>query len=405
MNEATSMNEDQRVLIAGAGPVGCTAALMLARSGIPVTLIESEPTLVEDLRGSTFHPPSLDMLDDLGVTEKLIPQGLVAPKYQFRDRTTGAYAEFDLGVLEGCTRHPFRLQCEQFKLTRTILPMLQALPASDVRFSTSVQTITQNDQGVSVVVETPDGPETLTGRYLIGTDGARSTVRRQMEIELEGFTYPELFLVVSTDFPFEDHLEGLSYVNYISDPEEWCTLLRVPDFWRALFPTDPNKSEDELVDPDTLQAKLGRLASSDAPFHIEHTTLYRIHQRVARQYRKGNVLLAGDACHLNNPLGGMGMNGGLHDAVNACEKIIRIFHDGASEDLLDLYERQRRGVTIEFVQSQTMQNKKNIEQAEDAARLQHIASLNEMIAKKDEAITFLRRNNMIDAVERSYAIT
>ena len=399
------MASGPRVLIAGAGPVGCTAALMLARNGIPVTLIESAPALAEDLRASTFHPPTLDMLDDLGLTEKLIPQGLIADKYQYRDRATGSYAEFDLGLLANCTRHPFRLQCEQFKLTRTILPMLQALSGADVRFGCTVQSVEQNQSGVSVSVETAEGTETLRGRYLIGADGARSAVRRQMDIELEGFTYPELFLVVSTDFPFENHLKGLSHVNYIADREEWCTILRVPKFWRVLFPTDPDKSEEELIQPDVLQARLARLAPSAEVFDIKHVTLYRIHQRVARHYRKGNVLLAGDACHLNNPLGGMGMNGGLHDAVNACEKLIRIIQQGGDEDLLDLYERQRRSVTIEYVQAQTMQNKKNIEQMEDGARLQHIAKLNQMIADKDEAVAFLRRNNMVDAVERSYQIT
>ena len=399
------MDINNHVIVAGAGPVGCTAALILAQAGIKVTVIEPEPALVEDLRASTFHPPSLDMLDDLGVTEKLIPQGLIASKYQYRDRATGAYAEFDLSVLSGKTKYPYRLQCEQYKLTRTIEPMLAETGNGEIRFSTAVTKVTDHADHVEVTLKGPDGEETLKGRYLIGADGARSEVRKEMEIELEGFTYPELFLVVSTDFPFEDHMPNLSHVNYLSDAEEWCTILRVPGFWRVLFPTIEGTPESELVDPANIEERMQRLVKSDAPYNIVHTTLYNIHQRVAKNYRKGNVLIAGDAAHLNNPLGGMGMNGGLHDVFNLCPKMIDIMQNGASEDLLDLYERQRRDVTIEFIQNQTIQNKKNIEQQKDEQRLEHIANLNKMIEDREQAIAFLSRNNMFDALKRAAEIT
>ncbi|MBT3703990.1 MAG: FAD-dependent monooxygenase [Alphaproteobacteria bacterium] len=399
------MDINNHVIIAGAGPVGCTAALILAQAGIKVTVLESEASLIEDLRASTFHPPSLDMLDDLGVTEKLLPQGLIASKYQYRDRTSGAYAEFDLGVLSDITKHPYRLQCEQYKLTRTIKPMLEETGNADLRFSTTLRSVVDHSDHVAVTVDGPEGEEIITARYLIGSDGSRSVVRKEMDIEMEGFTYPELFLVVSTDFPFEDHLPNLSHVNYISDSEEWCTILRVPGFWRVLFPTKEGTTEDELVDAANLEERMQRLVKSDAPYNIVHTTLYNIHQRVAKQYRKGNVLIAGDAAHLNNPLGGMGMNGGLHDVFNLCPKIIDILQNSASEDLLDLYERQRRDVTIDFIQNQTIQNKKNIEQMTQEQRLEHIDNLNKMIADPVQAAAFLSRNNMFDALERAAEIT
>ena len=399
------MDINNHVIIAGAGPVGCTAALILAQAGIKVTVLESEASLIEDLRASTFHPPSLDMLDDLGVTEKLLPQGLIASKYQYRDRTSGAYAEFDLGVLSDITKHPYRLQCEQYELTRTIKPMLEETGNADLRFSTTLRSVVDHSDHVAVTVDGPEGEEIIAARYLIGSDGSRSVVRKEMDIEMEGFTYPELFLVVSTDFPFEDHLPNLSHVNYISDSEEWCTILRVPGFWRVLFPTKEGTTEDELVDAANLEERMQRLVKSDAPYNIVHTTLYNIHQRVAKQYRKGNVLIAGDAAHLNNPLGGMGMNGGLHDVFNLCPKIIDILQNSASEDLLDLYERQRRDVTIDFIQNQTIQNKKNIEQMTQEQRLEHIDNLNKMIADPVQAAAFLSRNNMFDALERAAEIT
>jgi len=399
------MPDNSRVIIVGAGPVGCTAALILIQQGIPVLLLEQEPELAEDLRGSTFHPPTLDMLDDLGVTELLIPQGLVAPTYQYRDRATGAYAEFDLSILDADhTRHPYRLQCEQFKLTRTILPMLETSELAEIRFSTRFVSIAQGNDCVTVGIEGPDGPETTIGRFLIGADGGHSNVRKMMDIEFEGFTYPERFLVVTTEFPFEDHLENLSYVNYISDPVEFCVILRVPGLWRVLFPVDPDEAEADVLEPSRVEGLLQGLVPKDTPYDKVHITLYRVHQRVAKTYRRGNVILAGDAAHLNNPLGGMGMNGGLHDVFNLCPKLTAIIKTNASEDLIDLYERQRRDITIEFIQNQTIQNKKNMEQVEEAQRLQHIADLRAMIANEEQAVDFLRRNNMLDALERANAI-
>jgi len=400
-----STDMSRQVIISGAGPVGCTAALLLARAGIEVTLLEEKDHLVEDLRASTFHPPSLEMLDQLGVTDTLLPQGLIASTYQYRDRVSGEYAEFDLGLLKDQTKYPFRLQCEQYKLTRAIEPLLTELPNAQLRFSTKVVSSSQSADGVSVVVETPQGQETLNGRYLIGCDGAHSVVRKQAEIELQGFTYPELFLVISTDFRFEDHMSGLAYVSYVSDPEEWCTILRVPTLWRVLFPTNSDQTEEEIRDPANIEARLQRLVPSTKPYNVPHVTLYRIHQRVAHTYRSANIMLAGDAAHLNNPLGGMGMNGGLHDAFNLCEKMIKVVNDGASEDLYDLYDRQRRQATVDFIQAQTIQNKKNIEQDGADSGLKRIAELKKMSVDKEQAVAFLRRNNMFDAVERSLAIT
>lgn len=398
------MPDNQRIIISGAGPVGCTAALILVQNGLPVTLLEQEPELAEDLRGSTFHPPTLDLLDDLGVTASLLPQGLIAPKYQYRDRASNAYAEFDLGMLKDHTRHPYRLQCEQFKLTRTILPLLQKSGLADIRFSTTLQDFTQHNGGISVTVNRDGEEEILDGRFLLGADGGHSRVRRLMGTEFEGFTFPERFLVISTDFPFEDHFDNLSYVNYISDPEEWCVLLKVPGLWRVLFPADANATESDLKAPENIQALLQGLAAKDTPFNIAHVTLYRVHQRVAKNYRIGNAIIAGDAAHLNNPLGGMGMNGGLHDVFNLCPKLVEIVRNGAEDGLLDLYERQRRDITIEFILSQTLQNKKNIEQTSEQQRLQHIADLQNMTRNPEKYIGFLRRNNMLDALARANAI-
>jgi 3-(3-hydroxy-phenyl)propionate hydroxylase len=393
------------VIVVGAGPVGCTAALALAQAGVPVTLIEAETALPKDMRASTFHPPTLDLIAPFGLTERLIPQGIIAPRYQYRDRISGEYAEFDLGLLDGIVAHPYRLQCEQFKLTQTVADMLAALGNAELRMGTRLTGVTQDGDGVTATVESSAGVETLRGRFLIGADGARSVVRKEVDIAFEGFTYPEQFLVVSTEHPLERHFANLSHINYVSDREEWCAIVRVPTQWRVLFPAPPEAAIEDLTDPDALEARLQRLAPKPGRYDIAYVSLYRVHQRVAERYRSGNVLLAGDAAHLNNPIGGMGMNGGLHDAVNLCEKLVAILCDGGGIELLDLYERQRRTVTVEFIQAQSAQNKKNIEEVDDAARLARIKGLRDVAADPAQAVAFLRRNNMVDSLERSCAIT
>lgn len=193
-----------------------------------------------DLRASTFHPPTLDLLAPYGLTDDLISQGLVARYTQQRDRTEGVVAEFDMQVLKDDTAFPYRLQCEQWKLTQLIKAQLDLLPDVQVLFSTRVESVAQTADGVQVQVLTDGQPHRIDADYLIGADGASSAVRKSLGIEFDGFTYPERFLVISTTFEYADHLPRLSYVNYRSDPQEWCVLLRVPALWRVLFPTRPD---------------------------------------------------------------------------------------------------------------------------------------------------------------------
>lgn len=386
------MSITEPVIIAGAGPVGCTAALRLAQAGIPVMLLEGLSALPETLRASTFHPPSIDMIDELGLADQLIQQGLVCRHYQYRDRRSGEIAEFDLELLRGLTRHPYRLQCEQWKYTRLVWRELQEQHTTHAscHFDRAVKGVHQSADGVEVLVWDRGVEKILRGSWLIACDGADSTIRKALAIEFEGFTYPEKFLVASTPFPLETKFERLSPVNYISDPDEWLVLLRTPTLWRVLIPTDSAIEDDARWLSDAwIQERLHHMAPHEHAYEIVHRTIYRVHQRVAKTWRRGRVLLAGDAAHINNPLGGMGMNGGIHDAWNLAEKLIQI-HAGAHDDsLLDRYDRQRRGVCVRFVQEQTIQNRQAIKSTDRQAELMRIA------ADPERAKSFLLKSSMI----------
>ncbi|MDA0240389.1 MAG: FAD-dependent monooxygenase, partial [Proteobacteria bacterium] len=353
---------ENRVLIIGAGPVGCVSALILSKAGIPVTVLEAESELIPDLRASTFHPPTLDMLDDLDITPQLIAQGLITPKFQYRDLDEGLLVEFDHALIADHTNHPYRLQCEQFKLTRVVAKMLEDYPDTEIVFNARVTDLAQDGESVTVTYDLPDGTASITGAYAIGCDGSRSTVRKSQGIEFPGFTYPEHFVTVSTSTEIQDRIPDMGAVSYISHPDEWCVLIRAPGYWRFLFPTPLELSDEEVMSPDYLQARIQRIAPDDEDYPIEHQTIYNVNQRVAEEYRKGRILLAGDAAHVNNPLGGMGMNGGIHDGINLAEKLVTIINEGGSEDLLDLYDRQRRPIAVEYVQLQTIRNKEVLEE-------------------------------------------
>jgi 3-(3-hydroxy-phenyl)propionate hydroxylase len=396
----------RRVIVVGAGPVGCTAALCLARRGIPVLLVEREVELAEDLRASTVHPSSLDLLDTIGVTERIIPIGLDAPVYQFRDRQTNDYVDFDLGVLIDITRFPMRLQCEQFKITRVIVAMLAAYPHAEVRLGVGVTGVGNQPDGATVTLRDREGGVTTEdGAFVLACDGASSTVRKLIGIEFEGFTYPEKFLSIGSPFDYTAYLPGLSNVSYISDPDEWCALVRVVGSWRIVFPTDPAAEDTELLADVHVDRLMRKFLPIRGEFEIFHRSIYRVHQRVAKTFNLGRVVLMGDAAHLNNPLGGMGMNSGIHDAFNACEKLGRILLDGEdAQTLLDRYTRQRRMVAVEYVQAASIRNKKLLEERDPAVRRERFEELRAIASDPERARAYLQRSTLYESLERANAV-
>jgi 3-(3-hydroxy-phenyl)propionate hydroxylase len=363
-----------RVLIAGAGPVGLVAAANLVRHGVPVTVLEAGAALGSESRASTFHPPTLDMLDDLGVLQPLIDQGLIAPKFQYRSRD-GVMATFDFALIADATRHPYRLQCEQSKLTRVLLKALESEPNFEIEFSSPVRGVVETAGRAEVTIDRGGKAETQSYPWVIGADGARSAIRGALGIPFEGFTWPERYLVVSTPFDFTKVIPDIVSVSYVADPERWFFLLQIPGLWRVMFRVAAEESDElALSEPFAQQLMAGIVPGIDR-YEIAHTTLYRVHQRVAETYRKGCILLIGDAAHVNNPLGGMGMNGGIHDAINLTGRLAAVWHGDKTDAELDRFDRQRRLITKAHVQTQSIQNKKNLENpSEFKERLHQIAA-------------------------------
>ncbi len=385
------------VLIVGAGPVGLTLAWHLVEAGVPVRVFEAEAGVPDQLRASTFHPPTLDLFDAAGITAELLARGRITPDWQVRMHEGGDRAVFDLSILSGDTAHPYRLQCRQSELSHALL---RRLPDGTVAFGAEVRDVGQDAAGVWLDA----GGERTSGAWLVGCDGARSVVRAAMGVRLTGETYPESTILATTRLPFEDHIPGLSGVNYIWEPRGTFSLLRLPDLWRiSLHPRVGETPEDALEDA-AIAARTAEIVPDAPPLVIEEKRIYRVHRRIVDAYVAGRMILAGDAAHLNSPKGGMGMNGGIHDAVELAGALTAIAGGAAAEGMLARYERRRRPIAAEEILAQADANRARMNTLDPARRRDHLAEMKAIAADPDRARAFLLRSSMIEGLRRAEAV-
>ena len=363
------------VAVAGMGPVGMVAALRLAQMGHDVLVLEAGDELSAESRASTFHPSSLELLDRLGVADALHEVGLKAPVYQYRERTGAVLSEMDMTMLAGETKYPYRLQSEQNNLTRIIHDVLVTMPNVTLRFSSPVVRAEQGDRHVRIHLEGGHRDRPIRVRWLIAADGAQSAIRKSLGVSFEGRTYDERFLVVSTTHEFRDDFPDLAYVSYISDPEEWGVLLRTPNHWRVLFPIREGESDDHALDPDVIEARLQRIAAQPTPYEVAHASIYAVNMRAASTFAVGQILLAGDSAHVNNPLGGMGMNSGIHDAWAAVECIDAALTGTDPVHAASLYSELRRDAALNHVQARAQNNYDSMRDDDATARASRADSL------------------------------
>jgi 3-(3-hydroxy-phenyl)propionate hydroxylase len=396
------MNEHP-VLIAGGGPVGAIAALALARQGIAVRVFEADAAIDESPRAATTHPATLEMLADLGLIDDLVARGLVARTFQFWDRPSGRLiAEFDHAVLARDTSYPFVVQCEQHKLVNLAIERLSGLPNARYDFATQVTEVEAGADAVEITLRQGDRTERMTGSYLIGADGGRSTVRKALGIAFDGYTFPERFLVLTTPFDFAQE-RGCGFRSYFSDPDEWSNLFKVAGndgrgLWRVVFPTLPGETDEEVFNETSVQRRLQKFFPKSGSYPIAHRNLYNVHQRVAARFSKGRAFLAGDAAHVNNPIGGLGLNCGIHDAVELASLLVKVLRGEESADQLDRYDARRRPINVKYVQEQTIANKKRLEAKDPEARAENFAFLRRTAADPTAHRAFLLRTSLLESV-------
>ena len=395
------------IIIAGGGPVGLIVGLMLARAGIDTVLFDQGDIVHSEPRAATIHPATLDILDDLGVYRLIEPQGIVCPIVNYYDGRE-LLASFDHALLADATRHPWVLQCEQDKLSRTLFHLAKELPSLRIETETEVVGCSQDADGVTVEVATADGRrERHRGRYLVAADGARSTVRGLAGIVFEGFTYPERCTIIGT--PYDFAADGYAYRNYISDPDEWYNLFKIswtgpPGVYRLIAPVFAHEQHEGEAGLAMAQRKLQRFNPRGRDYDIVIYDSYVVSQRVAATFRAGRILLAGDAAHLNSPIGAMGMNSGIHDAVSLAGNMIRVMTGEEGEGAFDRYVRQRRHVATSHVQTTTIANKQNMEQRDPLKRRLYGESMRRRAGDPALGRQFLMQTSLIDSLRDAATI-
>jgi 3-(3-hydroxy-phenyl)propionate hydroxylase len=380
------MSEPQ-VIIAGAGPVGLVTALGLAQKGISVLVLEKNSIEVPpQWRGSTIHPPTLAIFDELGLADEIIAGAIKVEVLQYRDLEIEEVVNFGYDCLDGQVKFPFRLQFEQYKVLKLLRTAASSNSKIEIKYNTLIESVTQDSDGVSVQVTNNGATHILRADWLVGADGSHSAVRKALGIELDGFTYPYPTTVVATPFKFEDHFAGLAPVTYWSGPTGRLSMIRTPDIWRIAMTTplegvdissDDRGSiyeptQDFIVAIDLLLSRLPGVSLAD--LELKQYEVYRSHQRIAREFSVDRVALAGDAAHLTTTNGGMGLNSGVQDAA-ALVKALEAAIAQNSSDPISQYAKERKEFCTNFLQPTTTTNHKTVDNPDYEARKSRLTEL------------------------------
>ncbi len=386
------------IIIVGGGPVGMVTALALERRGIPAVILESGPDeLRSEWRGSTIHPPTAEILDDLGLAPQILDNAVHLDRLTYRDLELSGEASFNYSLLDGLTRFPFRMQYEQYKLVRLLKSTLVEHNI-ETRYDHEVVDLRQDDAGVALEVDVAGERRTFTSNWVIGTDGAHSTVRKVLGVPFPGFTYPFQSLVAATPFAFDEYLPGLSPVSYWTGPRGRFSLIRTPDVWRIAVSTSTTADETYVREGDRPHADF--LAGVDLllsgkvdPLGIElqQHQMYRTHQRLAETFKIGRVLLAGDAAHLTSTTGGMGLNSGIHDA----SALANAFGTPDENAALEEYAEGRRRLAEQVIQPMTTQRRQGTDLSNMDARRERLANLISLASNEETAREHLVGTSML----------
>ncbi|WP_406062858.1 FAD-dependent monooxygenase [Streptomyces sp. NBC_01077] len=395
------------VAVVGAGPVGLTAALVLARTGVPVTLLESREALATESRASTFHPSTLDLLDELGVAAALRRQGRTVDRVQWRDLDGVVHAELDYSVLAGHTAHPYRLHVEQARLTPLLLAELTATGLADIRFGVTVtgaEDTGDGDSGSRVRLRTEDaaGRVTVTRHpYVLAADGSRSRLREIAGLPGTAQEYPDYALRVVTETPLDELVPGLAPLSYVRDARASFSALGMPDHWRLIFRIPRGTDRDAVLAPEAVRARVEQALPGAAgrAVRIADAHTYRLARFLLPRYRAGRVLFAGDAAHLTSTAGGLNMNCGIHDAVETSRALAAVLRgEGADGTLLDAALERRRSVVETAVIPRSEARTAGLDSAAElTARL---ASLRRTAADPRSAADYLLKASLLDVAPR-----
>jgi 3-(3-hydroxy-phenyl)propionate hydroxylase len=392
------------IVIAGAGPVGLFAAVLLVRAGVPVMVLEKFEGLSLDRRATTFHPATLDLLDSIGLAEPLIARGSISQGWQYMIHGTKNHAVFDLASISDLTDHAYRLQCEQYYFSDIALEYLLASPLFEIRFGHGIAGLEEQQGEVCIQAGKPGEVYELTTPWLIAADGGESTVRDRMGLVFEGNVLPSTSITLVLNHPFQNDIPGLLGVNYVWTKTGYYSLIQIRDLWRFTYSPEPSQALSDALSAPVVQTHIQSVFPSLQPYELLHIDHYSLQQRCLETFRHGRVLFAGDAAHLISPTGGMGMNAGMHDAYCLVEHLLQVL-DGADDDFLNRYSRRRRTIVREEIQRLSDRNFRWHREINPSRRMEIWQELQEIVKDHQKTRDFLLDSSLIRSRWRELEIS
>jgi 2-polyprenyl-6-methoxyphenol hydroxylase-like FAD-dependent oxidoreductase len=348
----------QDVIIVGGGPTGFINALGLAQAGIRVMIIEAESAINSSPRAAVYFWSVLAGLERLGILAEAESIGFAKQDYTYLLARTGERISYSMSVLEGHTPRPYNLHLGQHRLAEIALQRLKAFPNATVRFGTQLQTLQQDDASVTLTVRNGEALESLRAKWVIGADGAGSTVRQLLGLSFDGMTWPERFVATNVYYDFEHH--GYSRSTFVIDDQHGAiiALLDNQGLWRCTYMEDAALPEETYLE--RVPAAFAQVLPGNGAYRLDRASPYRMHQRSAPRYRVGRVVLVGDAAHVTNPTGGLGLTSGLFDSFALYPALSAIVRKQADDRVLDRYSEARRDAFMHRASPQAIANKRLI---------------------------------------------
>lgn len=398
------MSPDTRpVVIAGAGPAGLFAAVLLVRAGHRVLVLEKNDGLAMDMRASTFHPATLDLLDPLGLADPLVFRGSITQGWQYMIHGTKQHAVFDLECIRDSTGFPFRLQCEQFHFSNIAVEYLVGSPLFEIRFAHEISEVEEREGDVLIKALRPGGEYEIRASWLIAADGANSTIRRLLGLAFEGHPLSMASVSLVLDHPFQHDIPGIIGVNYVWTDSGYYSLKQIRDLWRFSYAPQPDLSAEQALSDEAIESHLQSIFPSAEPYRVLKRNYYNLEQRCLASFRCGQILFVGDAAHLDSPAGGFGMNGGIHDAQCLVEHLVPVL-EGEKQQLLDRYARRRRTVVIEEIQRLAARNDRWRCETDAGQRTLVWNGLQEIVNDPRKTREYLLHSSMIRSRQREQEI-
>lgn len=387
------------VVVVGGGPVGLLTALKLGRAGVRVIVLESEAGVSPSPRAVAYMPPTVAAMDRFGLLEDIRKRAVYCADISYRHGDGTLFCTLDWNVLADDTDYPYMLLLGQNHVSNVIKQHLQALPNVEIRWNHRVESIDQDASYVTIQTRCPGGTARLRARWVAATDGARSTVREKIGLTFDGITWAERLVATNVFYDFAFH--GYSRANFVHDPVDWAVVVQLDQsgLWRVCYGEDPSISIEEVRRrmPERFKRLLPGAPTPDR-YRVDHLNPYRVHQRCAPEFRRGRVILAGDAAHATNPMGGLGLSGGVLDAEHLAKALISIIKDSAPVKVLDDYAIDRRKVFLEFTSPTATANFTWMKESDPANRARDTAMLelagSDRVAMREVLLSYDKLNGM-----------